>query len=175
MSDVTIVEPQLRSHFEVGRPSPLYRRLLDDLPDVFVGGASELCAVVEFLCDQMSTSFQECGMSVPPWRSARALLSKWSLGEEEQRGGSPPTGTPPRHRGAATVVARPPTFGPRMTEAERAAVATAAAAKAACTAAGGWGGVVAGGTAGGMAVARVAWVSARAPARQCATHSPARQ
>jgi uncharacterized protein (TIGR01615 family) len=205
MSDVTIVEPHLRQHFEVGRPSPLYRRLLDDLPDVFVGGAEQLAVVVEFLCDQMSTSFMECGMSVPPWRSARALLSKWSLGEEELRGGSPPAGSPPRGvrrggagcAGAGTAVAlapplpqqpapRPPTFGRRVTDTEQLAVATAAAAKAkaaAATAAGGAtaaaGGAAAAGLpvapAGACGVARVSWV--RPPGRAaCAPgHSPSRQ
>ena len=115
-----IVEPQLQSHFQISRPSPLYSGLIDDLPDEFVGDADRLRLLCSFVGDQMSSSFHQNGMAMPPWRNVHSLLSKWNLGQD--RSGSPENSRP------APAPPKPPTFR-RSTGATAAAAAAAAAAQ----------------------------------------------
>lgn len=83
-----LVEASFRECFAIAKPSACYARLLADLPAEFVGSPAQLTALVEVISDQISTSFQEQGMSVPPWRTLRSLLSRWRLPGEEERGGA---------------------------------------------------------------------------------------
>jgi hypothetical protein len=53
--------------------------LVDALPSTFVGTHQTLVRLVDFMCEQMNGSFRESGMSVPPWRKNKAILSKWFL------------------------------------------------------------------------------------------------
>ena len=114
-----IVEPHLRSHFQISRPSLLYSRLVEELPDEFVGSGDALSRLCFFIGDQMGTSFQEKGMTVPPWRNVHSLLTKWNLGD---RGASPERTKP---------APKPPTFARRSTDGSRSTTAAAAAAQAA--------------------------------------------
>ena len=117
-----IVEPHLRSHFQISRPSILYGRLVDDLPDEFVGCGERLSRLCCFVADQMCTSFQLNGMTTPPWRNVQSLLTKWNLGSQDR--------SPERVR-AAPPAARPPTFARRSVDGVRTTAAAAAAAQAA--------------------------------------------
>ena len=116
-----IVEPHLRSHFMISRPSLLYSRLVDDLPDEFVGCGERLSRLCCFVADQMGTSFQLNGMTVPPWRNVQSLLTKWNLGQDR---------SPERARAKPAQTARPPTFARRSVDgaAMRTTTATASAA-----------------------------------------------
>ena len=113
-----IVEPHLRSHFMISRPSPLYSGFIDDLPDEFVGDAERLRALCSFIGDQMGTSFHQNGLTMPPWRNVHSLLSKWNLGQDRSR--SPELarrGPPPK----------PPTFARRSSAGAAVAPAVVAA------------------------------------------------
>ena len=44
-----------------------------------MGTHQTLVRLVDFMCEQMNGSFRESGMSVPPWRKNKAILSKWFL------------------------------------------------------------------------------------------------
>mmetsp|Transcript_9891 Transcript_9891/g.32400 ORF Transcript_9891/g.32400 Transcript_9891/m.32400 type:complete len:305 (-) Transcript_9891:157-1071(-) len=72
-----IVDPGFRAQFAVVRPSPEFAQLLEDVPATFVGTLEHLEAVVKFVAACMQSSFKDHGMALPPWRTARALLSKW--------------------------------------------------------------------------------------------------
>ena len=103
-----IIEPHLRSHFQISRPSLLYSRLLDDLPHEFVGCGDRLSRLCCFVADQMGSSFELNGMTVPPWRNVQSLLTKWNLGQDR----SPERGrAKPAHQ-----TARPPTFARRSVD-----------------------------------------------------------
>ena len=91
-----MLEPDIKAHFVISRPTAGYQRLIDALPDHFVGTHKRLVELVDFLCEQMLVSFRESGMSVPPWRKNKSILSKWFLPTAKSGSQPPtPTGSPP--------------------------------------------------------------------------------
>jgi len=85
MDERVIIEPNLRSHFVVGRASSAYKRLVDALPECFVGSYAQLTEVVHFVSTHMMASFRESGLDIPPWRRPGALTSKWTLASAAQQ------------------------------------------------------------------------------------------
>lgn len=79
VDDRIIIEPNLRSHFVVGRATPQYARLVEAIPHCFVGSYAQLTEIVNFMSTHMSASFRESGLDVPPWRRPSALTSKWTI------------------------------------------------------------------------------------------------
>ena len=91
------MEPDIKAHFVISRPTPAYARLVDALPSTFVGTHQTLVRLVDFMCEQMNGSFRESGMSVPPWRKNKAILSKWFLPTATSRSHpATPSGSPER-------------------------------------------------------------------------------
>ena len=94
---VLVMEPDIKAHFVISRPTPAYARLVDALPSTFVGTHQTLVRLVDFMCEQMNGSFRESGMSVPPWRKNKAILSKWFLPTATSRSHpTTPSGSPER-------------------------------------------------------------------------------
>lgn len=93
---VMVMEPYLRAHFVISRPTERYQRLLDTLPPHFVGPHERLARLVDFMSEQMLASFKERGMPVPPWRQNKSILSKWFLPTAKSLSQPPtPSGSPP--------------------------------------------------------------------------------
>lgn len=46
------------------------------LPSVLVASAEQITALVQLLCAEMSLAFEHHGLSLPPWRQSKSLLSK---------------------------------------------------------------------------------------------------
>ena len=94
---VLVMEPDIKAHFVISRPTPAYARLVDALPKTFVGTHQALVRLVDFMCERMNGSFRESGMSVPPWRKNKAILSKWFLPTATSRSHpTTPSGSPER-------------------------------------------------------------------------------
>ena len=94
---VLVMEPDIKAHFVISRSTPAYARLVDALPSTFVGTHQTLVRLVDFMCEQMNGSFRESGMSVPPWRKNKAILSKWFLPTATSRSHpTTPSGSPER-------------------------------------------------------------------------------
>lgn len=94
---VLVMEPDIKAHFVISRSTPAYARLVDALPSTFVGTHQTLVRLVDFMCEQMNGSFRESGMSVPPWRKNKAILSKWFLPTAASRSHpATPSGSPER-------------------------------------------------------------------------------
>jgi len=51
--------------------------LLSLVPSEFVGTPSRLKPLVKLLCLEMEQTFQEKGLTWPPWRQAESMISKW--------------------------------------------------------------------------------------------------
>ena len=47
------------------------------LPAEFVGTSACLVPLVQLMCAEMGASFSSRGLTCPPWRHAKSLLSKW--------------------------------------------------------------------------------------------------
>ncbi|GBF95594.1 hypothetical protein Rsub_08575 [Raphidocelis subcapitata] len=73
-----VVEPHFREQFVIAHPTPAYEELLQAVPHCFVGTVARLEAAVSLLCEEMAAAFKTQGLPVPPWRSKRAMLSKWA-------------------------------------------------------------------------------------------------
>jgi hypothetical protein len=54
------------------------------LPPVVVGTAAHLKPLVQLLCAEMSLAFEQHGLSLPPWRQSKSVLSKWVLAPAAQ-------------------------------------------------------------------------------------------
>ncbi|KAF3959383.1 hypothetical protein CMV_015798 [Castanea mollissima] len=76
-----IIDTDFKSQFEVARPTPTYKELINTLPSVFVGSEEKLNQIISLLCSAAKKSLKERGLHVPPWRKANYMRSKW-LSEE---------------------------------------------------------------------------------------------
>lgn len=74
-----IVDPGFRDAFAVARPTPRFADLLSEIPEVFVGDAAKLRAVVTLVAAALEQSFAARGLPLPPWRTRAALLARWGL------------------------------------------------------------------------------------------------
>uniref|UniRef100_A0A383W9P6 Uncharacterized protein n=1 Tax=Tetradesmus obliquus TaxID=3088 RepID=A0A383W9P6_TETOB len=72
-----IVDPLFREQFAIPQPTATYEALLELIPQEFVGTASRLIPLVQCLCAEMVASFESKGLTLPPWRRAQSMLSKW--------------------------------------------------------------------------------------------------
>lgn len=72
-----VVDPEFKQHFEIPHPSPLYQEILSSLPQAFVGTPGKLAPLVQLLCAEMANSFDVRGLTLPPWRRSKSMLTKW--------------------------------------------------------------------------------------------------
>lgn len=71
------VDPAFKEQFKIPQPSAAYEALLELLPSEFVGTSSRLVPLVQNLCAEMVVSFEANGLTLPPWRRAASMLTKW--------------------------------------------------------------------------------------------------
>ncbi|KAJ6685270.1 hypothetical protein OIU79_015352 [Salix purpurea] len=72
-----IVDLDLRSQFELARPTRTYKDLTNALPSVFVGIEERLDKIISLLCSAAEASLKENDLHIPPWRKAEYMKSKW--------------------------------------------------------------------------------------------------
>ena len=72
-----IVDCHFKDQFRIGQHTQQYQQVLTCLPEVFVGSATRLAPLVELLCSEMALAFKERGVTCPPWRQPRSMISKW--------------------------------------------------------------------------------------------------
>lgn len=92
-----IVEVRFKEHFAIPllNESVRYRFLSQVVPEHIVATVSTLKPLVEMLCYEISLSFDACGLTLPPWRRHKSLLSKWlPLKSQDVDMSSPPGGSP---------------------------------------------------------------------------------
>lgn len=65
-------------HFLIPCATPAYSSFYESLPPVFVGPIHQMAPLVELISHEMSRSFAEEGVTMPPWRASRAIMSKWA-------------------------------------------------------------------------------------------------
>ncbi|KAA8524382.1 hypothetical protein F0562_010827 [Nyssa sinensis] len=72
-----IIELNFRAEFEMARASREYNRLTDRLPEVFVGKAERLRALIQILCSAGKKCMKDKKMHMAPWRKQKYMQAKW--------------------------------------------------------------------------------------------------
>lgn len=73
-----VVECGFSEHFLIPCATPAYSSFYENLPSVFVGPIQRMAPLVELIVHEMSRSFAEEGITMPPWRASKAIMSKWA-------------------------------------------------------------------------------------------------
>ena len=64
-----------------------------------MGTVAHMLPLVEVVTHELAAAFAEAGVTMPPWRSARSVMSKWAPQRATDRlpssGGASPTAAPP--------------------------------------------------------------------------------
>jgi uncharacterized protein (TIGR01615 family) len=90
-----ILETAFKEHFYIPQPTERYAGLLEAVPEEVVLAPAMLTRLVNLLQTEMSLAFQERGLSLPPWRQGKSLLSKWLPSKVKDLDmSSPPLGSP---------------------------------------------------------------------------------
>jgi uncharacterized protein (TIGR01615 family) len=96
-----IVEGRFREHFAIPHPTERYAGVLASVPTEIASSAPSLTPLVKLLCSEMSMAFEERGLSLPPWRQSKSLLSKWLPTKVRDVGVSSPAASSPGGAGAS--------------------------------------------------------------------------
>ncbi|KAK8618410.1 hypothetical protein V6N13_132402 [Hibiscus sabdariffa] len=72
-----IIELNFRAEFEIARASEDYNRLVQRLPEVFVGKVERLNNVIKILCSAAKKCMKEKKMHMGPWRKQGYMQAKW--------------------------------------------------------------------------------------------------
>lgn len=78
-----IVDPCFKEQFEIPHVNPRYTRIMSDVPVSFIGTEEQVIAIVELMSKEISHAFQQAGATLPPWRQAASMLSKWQPRKSE--------------------------------------------------------------------------------------------
>ncbi|KAL6746341.1 hypothetical protein V8C86DRAFT_1535058 [Haematococcus lacustris] len=72
-----VVDPAMKDSFLAAVVTPRYQTVWGALPDVFVGPAYQLVALLQLVCAELAACFQAQGRQLPPWRSFTATQGRW--------------------------------------------------------------------------------------------------
>uniref|UniRef100_A0A5B6YL71 Uncharacterized protein n=1 Tax=Davidia involucrata TaxID=16924 RepID=A0A5B6YL71_DAVIN len=72
-----VIELNFRAEFEMARASKEYNRLIGRLPEVFVGKAEKLRALIKILCSAAKKCMKDKNMHMAPWRKQKYMQAKW--------------------------------------------------------------------------------------------------
>ncbi|GLT49887.1 hypothetical protein SLA2020_234110 [Shorea laevis] len=77
-----IIELNFRAEFEMARASEEYNRLVEQLPEVFVGKVERLMNAIKILCSAAKKCMKERKIHMGPWRKKRYMQAKWLSASE---------------------------------------------------------------------------------------------
>ncbi|PIA35261.1 hypothetical protein AQUCO_03600139v1 [Aquilegia coerulea] len=72
-----VIELNFRAQFEMARANEEYNRLIDRLPEVFVGKAERLRSLIKILSSAAKKCMKENKMHMGPWRKHKYMQAKW--------------------------------------------------------------------------------------------------
>ncbi|KAL7185520.1 hypothetical protein ACSBR2_027461 [Camellia fascicularis] len=72
-----VIELNFRAEFEMARANEEYNRLTSRLPDMFVGKAERLQALIKILCSSAKKCMKDRKMHMGPWRKQKYMQAKW--------------------------------------------------------------------------------------------------
>ncbi|XP_049411009.1 uncharacterized protein LOC125874208 [Solanum stenotomum] len=71
------IDLDFKAEFEIARPTIQYERLLQSLPNIFVGKNEELKQILRAMSNAARRSLKSRGLTFPPWRKHRFMQNKW--------------------------------------------------------------------------------------------------
>ncbi|KAL5576737.1 hypothetical protein UlMin_018436 [Ulmus minor] len=83
-----IIELNFKAEFEMARASEDYNKLVQRLPEVFVGKVERLHSLIKVMCSAAKKCMKEKKMHLGPWRKYKYMQAKWLAAC--QRTASPP-------------------------------------------------------------------------------------
>ncbi|GKU96450.1 hypothetical protein SLEP1_g9683 [Rubroshorea leprosula] len=72
-----VIELNFRAEFEMARASEEYNRLISGIPELFVGKAERLKALIKILCAAAKKCMKDKKMHLAPWRKHKYMQAKW--------------------------------------------------------------------------------------------------
>ncbi|KAJ7968570.1 Protein of unknown function (DUF506) [Quillaja saponaria] len=72
-----IIELNFKAEFEMARANEEYNRLVQRLPEVFVGKIERLQGLIKILCMAAKKCMKEKKMHLGPWRKQKYMQAKW--------------------------------------------------------------------------------------------------
>uniref|UniRef100_A0A5B7BKK7 Uncharacterized protein n=1 Tax=Davidia involucrata TaxID=16924 RepID=A0A5B7BKK7_DAVIN len=72
-----VIELNFQAEFKMARASEEYNRLISRLPEVFVGKAERLRALIKILCCASKKCMKDRKMHIGPWRKHKYMQAKW--------------------------------------------------------------------------------------------------
>lgn len=100
-----IVELNFRAEFEIARANEDYNRLVQLLPEFFVGKVERLTNVIKILCSAAKKCMKEKKMHMGPWRKQKYMQAKWLSASERTRAVKPlPATFPGRRKSRASML-----------------------------------------------------------------------
>ncbi|KAI8006646.1 hypothetical protein LOK49_LG07G02209 [Camellia lanceoleosa] len=78
-----VIELNFRAEFEMAKANEEYNRLICRLPEVFVGKAERLQALIKISCSAAKKCMKDKKMHMGPWRKHKYMQAKW-FGECER-------------------------------------------------------------------------------------------
>ena len=80
-----IVDCHFKDQFKISQHTQQYQQTLNCLPEVFIGSPLRLAPLVDFMCTELAAAFKEQGVTCPPWRQPRSMISKWLPAKSQDR------------------------------------------------------------------------------------------
>ncbi|KAK6241699.1 Protein of unknown function PDDEXK-like - like 7 [Theobroma cacao] len=72
-----VIELNFRAEFEMARANEDYNKLIARLPELLVGKAERLKALIKILCTAAKKCMKEKKMHLAPWRKHKYMQAKW--------------------------------------------------------------------------------------------------
>ncbi|CAJ1956598.1 unnamed protein product [Sphenostylis stenocarpa] len=72
-----VIELNFRAEFEMACATEEYNKLMNRLPEVFVGKTERLRAIINIMCSAAKKCMKEKKMHLGPWRKQRYMQAKW--------------------------------------------------------------------------------------------------
>ena len=85
-----MVELEFRAEFEMAKACDDYLKLVNQLPDSYVGRFEHLNALVQVICDAGKRSMKEKKIHMGPWRKRKFMQMKWSSSYQRWPSGQSP-------------------------------------------------------------------------------------
>ncbi|XP_022719807.1 uncharacterized protein LOC111277674 [Durio zibethinus] len=79
-----VIELEFREQFEIAKACDEYSKLVEQLPECYVGKADYLNAIVGVMCDAAKRSMEEKKLHMGPWRKRGFMQMKWSNSAERR-------------------------------------------------------------------------------------------